>query len=315
MSQQTNKTQKELLLEINHVCASLSLLNVHTELLAKFLETQSNTQLEDLADGLTTKFFELRQTKESKWTESKTKTKKDKPTPYSIGPDNFYKFKEQIKIYISDEKTSNKNTLSTIISFLRDKAQECANDFYRTDLDNDKKEPDKDFLTAEEFLDKMEKYFGDPKRKDSNLAKMMKLRYMNSTTCFVHTFRHLAKQFDASEEEKKSWLRRSIPQSLRTQLLHHQTDSLEEQLLKIQLWGPELTIETQKSYPKRNSNPSQKRESQTRSRPNAFERGILDTQELKPLFTLLLHRTQKLQLHTRRRHRLEERTTGARNQH
>jgi hypothetical protein len=188
MPQRTNKTQKELLLEINLVCASLSLLNVHTELPAKFLETQSNTQLEDLADGLTTKFFELRQTKESKKTESKTKTKKEKPTLYSIGHDNFYKFKEQIKIYISDEKTSNKSTLSTIISFLRDEAQEWANDFYGADLGDDKKEPDKDFPTAEEFLDKMEKYFGDPKRKDSNLAKMTKLRYTNDPTRFVHTF-------------------------------------------------------------------------------------------------------------------------------
>jgi hypothetical protein len=129
-----------------------------------------------------------------------------------------------------------------IISFLRDEAQEWANDFYEAILRNKNKYPNTGFPTAVTFLDLIKKSFSDPKGKDNKLSKMLRLCYTNGPTHFVHTFCHLAKPLDTSKEEKKGRLCYAIAQSLKAQILHHQADTFKEQLLNIQLWGPKGTI-------------------------------------------------------------------------
>jgi hypothetical protein len=113
---------------------------------------------------------------------------KKKPALYLIGQDNFYKFKEQIKIYISDETNTNKNTLTTILSFLRDVAQEWANNFSGAHLGSKNKDKNTNFLTAATFFDNIKKYPGDPKPKDTSLSKMLHLCYTQDPTCFVPHF-------------------------------------------------------------------------------------------------------------------------------
>jgi hypothetical protein len=67
---------------------------------------------------------------------------------------------------------------------------------------------------------------------------MLHFLYTNHHTCFVNRFCNLDNPLYTSNEEMKSWLAQALQQSLKTQLIHHQTDTLEEQLLKIPLLGP-----------------------------------------------------------------------------
>jgi hypothetical protein len=110
-----------------------------------------------------------------------------------------------MKINICDKTNTNENTFETIISVLRDEAQEWAN-FSTEPTLGTKPKVQNQLPNRSNFHDHMEKYFSNLKCKDTNLLKMLCLCYTYNPTRFIHTFVHWAKQLDTSKEEKKSWL-------------------------------------------------------------------------------------------------------------